>query len=178
MRSTYPLAALAVTLAACAAADAAAREQPTPLARPLTVICDPVLLTETGSFTPRTLISVRTTLDRDSGSIVVWTNSANFYAVVGRRSAWSNKEICRETVLPRNLPPTVLTRVVRPWLSCAVPGRRLLVHARPLRGGGSTLTARALPHGSVLGHVVFSRDSRTPRAYASRYALRLCDLNA
>jgi hypothetical protein len=178
MRSTCPLVVLAVTVAALAPADAAAREQPTPLARPLTVSCDPVLLTETSSFTPRTLISVRTTLDRNSGSIFVWTNSAYFYAVVGRRSAWSNQKICRATVLPRNLPPAVLTRVARPRLSCAVPGRRLLVHARPLRGGGSTLTVRALPHGSVLGHFVFSRDSRTPRAYASRYALRLCDPNA
>ena len=73
------------------------------------------------------------------------------------------------------LPSAVLVRVDRPRARCTVPGRRLLIHAAPALRGRTVVTVRALPHGSVLAHVAVG--PRTQRAYVSRYAARLCDLN-
>jgi hypothetical protein len=174
MRLLAPL-ALAFAVLGSTSDAAPVREGPRPLTAPLTVLCTPKVVTETGTFAPRQLIVVFAAYSPRESWTVVWSTQASFHAVVGAGSAWWSKKTCKKASLPTNLPAAKLVRLVDLGMSCAVPGRRLLVHAVPRRLGGSALTLRAMPHGQVLAHVLLR--GREVRAFASNYAARLCDLN-
>jgi hypothetical protein len=174
MRLLAPVALVFAMLGATSDA-ASVREGPRPLTAPLTVLCAPDTVTETGSFTPRTLIVVHASYSSRDSWIVVWSNDLAYHAVLGKDSAWWSKKTCKKASLPIDLPAAKLVRLVDLRMTCAVPGRRLLVHATPRRRNGTALTLRAMPHGQLLAHVLLR--GREVRAFASNYAVRLCDLN-
>ena len=136
----------------------------------MTVTCVPVLVTEVDSFTGRQFAVVHTDYWQARGWLTMESNDP--LAVVTAGSVWTDREQCEPADLPARLPRARLRRVPDLRMSCAVPGRRLMLHVRK-RSEQTVVTLRVLPHGTVLIHAVLER--RTVRPFVSRYALQLCD---
>jgi hypothetical protein len=166
-------AALALTAVGSAAAGVRL-DNPRSLTGPVTVRCDPPLVTETGVLAPRQFMVARMEFASTLGGVLVWTNNSSYYSFVGSRTASFDRKLCARVKLPKTLPRARLVRLAKPELTCVVPGRRLLVHAER-RGGTALLSVRAMPHGQLLAHFRLSKN-RTA-AFASRYAVTNCDLN-
>ena len=156
--------------------SAAALQQraPVPLVDPVTLRCDPPLVTPTDELVPRKYLVLHSQMSSALGGVLVWTNNENHYSFVGPASFWWSRGVCSKTTLPRSLPRAALVRIADPDLTCVVPGRRLLIHAAR-RGGTNSFAVRAMPHGQLLFRVELR--GQTVRTYASRYAVRLCDLS-
>jgi len=165
-----------LALAVAAAAGGVQRALPRPLTEPVTLRCDPPLVTAVDEFVPRSLMVIRAVRATRPLGVLVRTNGQTQYAWMDAGGfLGGTPPVCAESVLPKSLPRAKLVRLTRLSLVCVVPGRRLLVHAAK-RGGTNFLTLRALPHGQLLLHVQLR--GRTMRAYASQYAVRLCELDA
>lgn len=149
-------------------------DNPRSLSEPVTVKCDPPLVTETGVLAPRQLMVARIAFSSALRGVLVWTNNSSYYSFVGPRTASFDRMLCDRVKLPNALPRARLVRLAKPELTCIVPGRRLLVHAER-RGKTALLSVRALPHGQLLAH--FSLSNEQTKAYASRYAVANCDLD-
>ena len=166
---------LALAVAASAAA-AVERAVPAPLTRPVTLRCDPPLVTAVDELVPRSLMVIRAFRATRPLGVLVRTNGQTHYAWMDAQGfLGGTKPVCENSVLPKSLPHAKLLRLSSLSLLCVVPGRRLLVHAEK-RGDTNLMTLRALPHGQLLLHVQLS--GKDMRAYASRYAVRLCNLDA
>lgn len=172
----WPVLAVCLVLAVVTSAAAGVQQgSPKPLDHPVTLRCDPPLVTEIDALVPRKLIVVRAALSSQLGGVLVWTNNVSYYSFVGASSFWWSKDVCAKAVLPKSLPRAKLVRLRDVSITCVVPGRQLLVHATR-RNGTNSLSLRALPHGQLLVHVQLV--GKTVRAYASRYAIRRCELDA
>jgi hypothetical protein len=131
-------------------------------------------VTPTDELVPRKYLVVHSRFASNLGGVLIWTNNASYYSFVGSRSFWWSRGVCSRASLPKSLPRASMVSIADPDLTCVVPGRRLLVHAAR-HGGSNSLSIRALPHGQLLFRVELG--GKTVRAYASRYAVRLCDLD-
>ncbi len=167
------LLALAVVTSAAAVG---ARELPTPLTQPVTLRCNPPLVTAVDDFVPRPLIVVRAVRATKPLGVLIRTNALTQYAWMDAQGFLAGTDpVCTKSVLPKSLPRASLVRLRSLSVVCVVPGRRLLVHAER-HESTNVMTLRALPHGQLLLHVQLV--GKTMRAYASRYAVRLCNLAA
>lgn len=166
-----------LALAVVASAAAGVRQgAPAPLAGAVTLRCNPPLVTELDAVVPRQLLVIRAEQSRRLGGVLVWTNGVTgHYSFVGPKSIWWSRSVCRESTLPSTLPRASLVRIPEPSITCVVPGRRVLVHAER-RDGVNSMSLRALPHGQLLLRVELAGE--TVRAFASRYAIRLCELDS
>ena len=124
---------------------------------------------------PRKYLVVHSRLASNLGGVLIWTNNASYYSFVGPKSFWWSRGVCTKASLPKSLPRASLVTLADPDLTCVVPGRRLLIHAAR-QGRWNSLSVRALPHGQLLFRVELG--GRTVRTYASRYAARLCEIDA
>jgi len=167
------VAALALTFVGAAAAGVRL-DNPRSFTKPVTVRCDPPLVTETGVLAPRQFMVARMEFASRLGGVLVWTNNATYYSFVGPRTAAFDRMLCDHVKLPKALPHARLVRLAKPELTCVVPGRRLLVHAER-KGSNALVSVRAMPHGQLLAHFRVSKSGTT--AFASRYATANCDLN-
>ena len=172
-RSPTLVAALAL-IAVGSAAAGVRLDKPRSLTEPVTVRCDPPLVTETGVLAPRQFMVARMEFASTLGGVLLWTNNSSYYSFVGPRTASFDRQLCEQVKLPKVLPRARLVRLVRPELTCVVPGRRLLVHAER-HGSAALLSVRAMPHGQLLAHFRLSKNGTA--AFASRYAVTNCDLN-
>lgn len=166
-----------LVLAVVTSAAAGVRQAfPEPLTHPVTLRCDPPLVTAVDEIVPRPLIVIRAVRATKPLGVLVRTNGVTQYAWMDAQGfLGGEKPVCAKSVLPKALPRASLVRLKNLSLVCVVPGRRLLVHAER-RDGTNLMTLRALPHGQLLLHVQLV--GKTMRAYASRYAARLCELDA
>jgi hypothetical protein len=106
--------------------------------------------------------------------VLVWTNNKSHYSFISPNSFWWSRGVCSKSSLPKALPRASLLRIADPDLTCVVPGRRLLIHAAR-QAGSNSVAVRAMPHGQLLFRVELG--AKTVRTYASRYAVRLCELS-
>ena len=166
-----------MTFAVVASAAAGVRQAlPEPLTQPVTLRCDPPLITAVDELVPRTLMVIRAVRATRPLGVLVRTNNATHYAWMDAQGFLAGeKPTCAPSSLPKSLPRARLVRLEELSLVCVVPGRRLLVHAER-RGRTNSMTLRALPHGQLLLHVQLV--GKTMRAYASPYTVRLCELDA
>ncbi|MGH3072445.1 MAG: hypothetical protein ACRDNB_09300 [Gaiellaceae bacterium] len=130
-------------------------------------------MTPTDELVPRKYLVIHSRLSSVLGGVLVWTNNENHYSFIGPNSFWWSRGVCSKSSLPKSLPRASMVRIADPDLTCVVPGRRLLIHAAR-HAGSNSLSVRAMPHGQLLVRVELG--GKTVRSYASRYAVRLCDL--
>ena len=170
----WTLSAACLSLALIGPAAGRQLRAPIPLTEAVTLRCSPPLVTATDDLIPRKYLVVRSQMSSALGGVLIWTNNESHYSFVGPNSFWWNTGVCTKSALPESLPRASMVRIADPDLTCVVPGRRLLIHAA--RNSGSNAVAiRAMPHGQLLFRVELR--GPTVRSYASRYAVRLCDLS-
>ena len=173
-----PRLVVALTVALTVVASAAAGVQrvgPTPLTDAVTVRCNPPLETPVDELVPRPLMAFHAGLSGQLGGVLIWRRLGTQFTLVGPKTFWWNRNECRKVTLPKRLPSASLVRLPEPSITCLIPGRYLLMHAAR-RNGVNSLSLRAMPHGQLILHVELV--GKTVRSYASRYAVRLCELHA
>jgi hypothetical protein len=174
VRRTLALVAALALVAVGSAVAGVQLDNPRSLTGPVTVRCDPPLVTEVGVLSPRQFMVARMEFAPRLGGVLTWTNNSTYYSFVGSRTASFDRKLCDQVKLPKGLPPARLVRLAKAELTCVVPGRRLLVHAQRHRST-ALLSVRAMPHGQLLAHFRVSKNGTA--AFASRYAVTNCDLN-
>lgn len=165
---------LALAVVASAAAGAQ-RIGPTPLTDAMTVRCSPPLVTPVDELVPRQLMAFRAGVSSRLGGVLVWRNNGTQYSLLGPKAFWWNQGECRKVTLPKDMPRASLVKLPEPSITCVIPGRYLLMHAAR-RNGINSMSLRAMPHGQLILRVELV--GKTVRSYASRYAVRLCELDS
>jgi hypothetical protein len=120
-------------------------------------------------------MAFRAGLSGQLGGVLVWRNNGTQYSLLGPGSFWWNRSECRKVSVPKDMPRARLVKLRELSIACVIPGRYLLMHAAR-RDGIDSLSLRAMPHGQLILRV--ERAGRTVRSYASRYAVRHCELDA